>query len=421
MKKKLICAAVLCISILGTAHPAAIAAGKTVKVSVHNANIRSEAIRASAVIGHAARNEELTVLQEESGWYQVQLPNGQKGWIAGYLVSESGGQTISESATVTGDRLQVRSAPSLSSSRIGILNSGDRVHMIGEQGNWSHIRFNGSSAWVNSAFISKGRSESKSADGFAFIRQEGTNLRSDASTSAEVITTGSTGERYPIVGKEDDWYKINLASGREAYVASWVIDSQGDGAPAVQKSSGTASPGFAGKTIVLDAGHGGHDPGTSSAGGLQEKQLTLDTALKVKQKLAAAGANVILTRDSDGYVSLNARADEASAKNADAFISLHYDSSVQTQANGYTSYYHHNYQHGLAERIETALGEHLPLRSRGTQFGDYHVLRENGTPAALLELGYLSNPQEAPYIATDGYQQLVSDSIMSGLTEYFGN
>src|SRR5690606_34670159 len=119
--------------------------------------------------------------------------------------------------------------------------------------------------WISKEFIRIGgtenRNKSESPGGFAYISTDKTNLRASADISAPVITKGSPGERYPIVGKEGDWYKITLASGREAYVASWVVSFNKANAPS--KTEAAIKPanktfGLSGKTIVLDAGHGGY-------------------------------------------------------------------------------------------------------------------------------------------------------------------
>ena len=145
----------------------------------------------------------------------------------------------------------------------------------------------------------------------------------------------------------------------------------------------------------------------------------MQTAKRLQQKLSAAGANVILTRSDDQYVNLDSRASAANNNNADAFISIHYDSAANPEANGVTAYYHHGYQYDLASSVNEVLNSSLSLNNKGTRFGNYHVIRDNSRPATLLELGYLSNPHEGQYIVTDSYQELVSNSIYNGLQSYF--
>ncbi|MFD1706144.1 N-acetylmuramoyl-L-alanine amidase [Siminovitchia sediminis] len=404
------------------------AAGGTVQVAVHKANIRSAPSDTASVVAQADRYDRLKVLQEKFGWYQVQLTNGTTGWVAGYIVSPGGTANKNkdtnrgQQAQVTANDVNVRSHPSLSGAIIGKLHSGDPVTIHSESNGWVQITYQNQQAWISKQFIRfAGETNQHPSAGFAYISTDSTNLRARADLSAPVVTKGSAGERYPIAGQEGDWYKITLASGQTAYVASWVVSTEKTAAPAKSAghSSSSAGTGLAGKTIVIDAGHGGYDPGTSNSAGVTEKQLTMQTAQRLKEKLKAAGANVILTRTGDYFVSLPARTSTSHSYNADAFISLHYDSSQHRSANGVTAYYYHGYQHDLARSINQVLDSSLHIKNRGTRIGNYQVIRNNNRPAALLELGYLSNPYEGRYVTTHSYQEQVANSIYHGLQSYF--
>ncbi|MDQ7862033.1 N-acetylmuramoyl-L-alanine amidase [Peribacillus frigoritolerans] len=80
--------------------------------------------------------------------------------------------------------------------------------------------------------------------------------------------------------------------------------------------------------------------------------------------------------------------------NADAFISLHYDSTKDQITSGITTYYYHDYQRALAATLANSLGSTMQVPNRGSRYGNYHVTRENKRVATLIELGYLSNPVE---------------------------
>lgn len=424
IRKPILCLTLLLL-VFSQTNPLMANAANTVQIQVQKANIRSEPSNAANVIAQADRNESFQVIQEKFGWYEIQLPSGGTGWVAGYIVgngSQSDG--TGKKGTVTDNNVHVRNNPSLSANIIGKLHTGDRVTVASENNGWANIVYNNQSAWISKQYLQfpgEAKAINEPSKGFVYISNDKTNLRSGADTSAPVITRGSQGERYPVVGQEGDWYKITLASGREAYVASWVVSSgkNTQSTEATASNSSNISPGLAGKTIVLDAGHGGHDPGISNYTGVSEKQLTMQTARRLQQKLSSAGANVILTRSDDHYVNLDTRTSAANNSNADAFISIHYDSSSHPDANGITAYYHHGYQYDLASSVNQVLDSSLSLNNRGTHFGNYHVIRENSRPAALLELGYLSNSYEGQYVTTESYQELVSNSIYNGLESYF--
>ena len=138
------------------------------------------------------------------------------------------------------------------------------------------------------------------------------------------------------------------------------------------------------------------------------------------EKLRSAGANVILTRTSDIYVTLEDRAEMSNVNNADLFISLHYDSTASgTSVTGFTTYYYADEDIPLANLVDNHLADTLPLQDNGSKFGDFLVTRENDQPALLLELGYMNNESDVKTFNSDYYRSLVAESIYQALTEYF--
>ncbi|WP_317906818.1 N-acetylmuramoyl-L-alanine amidase, partial [Bacillus subtilis] len=127
-----------------------------------------------------------------------------------------------------------------------------------------------------------------------------------------------------------------------------------------------------------------------------------------------------MTRNDDSFVSLQSRVATSHYRNADAFISIHYDSFANASVRGNTAYYYSpSKDRKLAADVQSEIEKHSPLPSRGVLFGDYFVLRENKQPAALFELGYLSHPQEEAVVSTNAYRERVTDGIRSGLENYF--
>jgi len=207
-----------------------------------------------------------------------------------------------------------------------------------------------------------------------------------------------------------------LDSGKTGYVAGWVVTADGS-APNIVKAG--AEGYLKNKTIVLDPGHGGGDNGTTGANGTLEKELTLRTAKLLYDKLLSAGAHVYLTRNSDTFISLPSRVRAAQVYNADAFISLHYDSNEDRSVQGMTGYYYHSFQKPLATTVYSATVGQTKMKSRGVRFGDYHVLRENNKNAVLIELGYLSNPEEEMTLKSSGFQENAATGLFEGLARYF--
>jgi N-acetylmuramoyl-L-alanine amidase len=396
-----------------------------IQISVDNANVRSEPAMTASVIGSTKRNEQFQVLKEKYDWYQIQLTDGKKGWVASYIVTKGSGNSpapvnsepSSQIGTITADHVNVRDTPSLSASIIGKVNNGDQVNITSTTKGWVQIGYQNETAWVSSRFVrSQSAQRTASTDDFVIITNEGTNIRTSPSTSSSVIVKGTSGERYPITGREGEWYKISLVNGNEAYVASWVVSSSNN-----KTSSARNSNSLNGKVIVLDPGHGGIDGGTTGTQGTIEKNVTLQTAERLAKKLQQEGATVVMTRSTDTYVPLPSRTNHAHYQDADVFISIHYDGSHEKSAAGFTTYYYHQSQKQLANSINNGLANSMSSKNRGIRNGDYFILRENNQPAILLELGYLTNSYEESSIVRESYQQLATNGIYNGLLSYFSN
>ncbi len=396
-----------------------------IQIGVDSANVRSEPAMTASVISSAKRNEQFQVLKEKYDWYQIQLSDGKKGWVASYIVTKGASDSpasdslasSSQTGTITADHVNIRDSPSLSASIIGKVNNGDQVSITSTTNGWVQILYQNETAWVSSQFVHTQSSQSTASTGdFVVILNEGTNIRTSPSTSSSVIAQGSPGERYPLTGREGEWYKISLVNGNEAYVASWIVSSSNDTNSATRDSNS-----LNGKVIVLDPGHGGIDDGTTGVQGTIEKNITLQTAERLAKKLQQDGATVLMTRSTDTYVPLPSRTNHAHYHDADAFISIHYDGSHEKSAAGFTTYYYHQNQKQLANSINNGLANSISSKNRGMRHGDYFVLRENNQPAILLELGYLTNTYEESLIVTESYQQLAENGIYNGLLSYFSS
>lgn len=175
-----------------------------------------------------------------------------------------------------------------------------------------------------------------------------------------------------------------------------------------------------GVTVVIDPGHGGDDEGAIGENGTMEKDAALETALRIQQKLLTrTKATVILTRHQDVDVSLDDRVKIACETSADAFISIHYDSFTDPDIRGMTIYFYDDEDVSLAEVIHgRLLDSDLNTEDRGIEFEDYHVLRENPSPAVLLELGYVSNADDEARISSQDYQEKVAAAIADGIIAY---
>jgi N-acetylmuramoyl-L-alanine amidase len=181
------------------------------------------------------------------------------------------------------------------------------------------------------------------------------------------------------------------------------------------------------KIVVLDPGHGGTYSGAINYG-FRESDINLAVALKLRKKLARLGATVIMTRTGDVNlapagstldVDLQARVDVAKTSGADIFVSLHVDDVPNINLEGPASYFPKGRSSGLACAIQTSLVNEICTVDNGVSPADFYVLVHNDMPAALVEMGYLSNPAEALCLMDNAYQNLIADGILKGIIDYF--
>jgi N-acetylmuramoyl-L-alanine amidase len=189
-----------------------------------------------------------------------------------------------------------------------------------------------------------------------------------------------------------------------------------------------------GKIIIVDAGHGGIDPGGNRPG-VREKDINLSVALALKEILHNQGAKVILSREQDVDLSnqcdnnklkaryrrdLAARIELAEESDADLFVSIHANTSDNPRRHGAESFYHAKSAPGkaLATAIQAELRASVSALS-DAQPADYFVLRRNKIPAALIELGYITNKEECAQLQSPGYQQKLVQAIAAGICRYY--
>jgi len=214
--------------------------------------------------------------------------------------------------------------------------------------------------------------------------------------------------------------------------------------------------------IVIDAGHGGHDPGTLGPDGIEEKNVVLDVALRLgallKQRL---GADVIYTRDTDTFVPLETRTEIANKARADLFISIHANSSSDPTVRGVETYYLNfttsadalavaarenavsnqsihqlsdlvkkialqdkiSESREFASDVEQSLYDGLGdgnsgLKDRGVKKAPFVVLIGANMPSILAEISFLTNPEDASELRRPQYRERIAESLYSGVARY---
>ena len=223
------------------------------------------------------------------------------------------------------------------------------------------------------------------------------------------------------------------------------------------------------KTIVLDAGHGGHDSGATGPTGLMEKDLVLDVTRRVAKLVEARlGLKVLLTRDADNFVTLRDRTSYANRQHADLFVSIHANAHREAAADGVETYFLSSeatdstarqvaaLENGvvqleqptgrgsgqgqvdivkailwdlaqsefqvessrLAEVVHDSMTQSLRISNRGVKQAGFYVLGGAAMPAILLEIGFVTNPREERKLKDTKYRDEIARAILAGLAEY---
>ncbi|MEW9700141.1 N-acetylmuramoyl-L-alanine amidase [Paenibacillus sp. SI8] len=189
-------------------------------------------------------------------------------------------------------------------------------------------------------------------------------------------------------------------------------------------------------TVVVDAGHGGSDPGAIGVNGLQEKDVNLDITQKLRDELLQQGYDVVMTRTDDRYWSLAQRVEYANNQNADFFVSVHANSHANSKVNGSMVLYYDDaypqedypasetmklmtpYSKDLAQNVLNALVAASGTANLGLVPSAVYVARMGTVPSILVETAFLSNSSEAALLADDATRAKMAAGIAKGIAAY---
>lgn len=394
------------------------------------------------VLTQVEENDRLFLLGEENKWYKVRLSDDQIGWVASWLVDSNDIlHDDQQFAIVTADAVNIRQFSTTDSNIIGAVYKDSELQILYQEGDWYQVLYMGQVAWIHGDYVDIITTPSAAqADSVQDIptdstvvvigNAQSTNIRSLASMDGEVIHTAGPGERFQYIESVGSWFHIRINENLTGYVADSVatlstVETQAESV-ASQDLTGSqyarSISNISEATIVIDAGHGGRDSGAVSAdNSIFEKDITLSTAILLRNRLQDAGANVILSRSSDEFVSLDDRVITGHNYQADLFISLHYDAiEVANSMSGTTTYYYSESNLELANTVNRYLAQLGPLKNNGVRHGNYYVLRANKQPSILLELGYMNSDIDIQHIDTIAYQSTIVEAVYQALREYYG-
>lgn len=171
-------------------------------------------------------------------------------------------------------------------------------------------------------------------------------------------------------------------------------------------------------TVVIDAGHGGHDVGGIPTNIIPEKNVALDTARRVQAYLNEAGVKTVMTRSSDVFIPLDQRVAIANSQKRAIFVSIHYNSAPRRGANGIETFYSGPAGKPLASLIHKRVMTTTTGENRGVKQAKFYVIRKTKAPAVLVECGFLTNPQDAARASSKEYRDRLARQIARGILAF---
>ena len=171
------------------------------------------------------------------------------------------------------------------------------------------------------------------------------------------------------------------------------------------------------KIVIIDAGHGGHDYGAIREG-VNEKNINLDVAKMVTDILSKAGVTVVMTRDSDEFISLADRVDISDKNDADLFVSIHVNASVKPEINGLETHYYNDNSLEFANNVHSSMVAKVNKKDRGIFKSKFYVINHTTMPAILVEIGFISNENERRELVGAERKLKTAQSIAEGILKY---
>jgi N-acetylmuramoyl-L-alanine amidase len=175
------------------------------------------------------------------------------------------------------------------------------------------------------------------------------------------------------------------------------------------------------QVVIIDAGHGGPDPGAVGIGGIQEKEIVLDISRRMQTFLEQNNVQVVMTRDADIDLDLQPRVDIAERARASVFVSIHANSISLSRPDisGLETYF---FQSGeeLARVIHRNVLQGTGIEDRRVRSARFYVLRRTSMPSVLVEVGFVTGREDAARLSNSSYRQRMAESIGRGVLEYLG-
>ncbi|ACC84322.1 N-acetylmuramoyl-L-alanine amidase [Nostoc punctiforme] len=344
-----------------------------------------------------------------------------------------------------------RTGPSTDYSRLTPLPKGTRATVTGKEGEWLRLDYG---AWINSQetrilpgaippqtiIRSVGYRQLPGATEIFFPLQVPVPVSVQQSEKALALTLYNTTAQTDIIRLDDDplisrldWqqeapeqvkYTFNLKKAQQ-----WGYKLRYDGTTLVlalrhpPNIGNTRRKPLANLKIVLDPGHGGKETGASGPTGYLKKDVNLLVSKLLRDDLVKRGATVVMTREDDKEVSLAERQAIISKEEPAIAISIHHnslpDDGDAEKTKGFAAFWYQPQAHSLAIFLQTYVVKKLGKPSYGVFWDNLALTRPAAAPSVLLELGFMSNPDEFEQVVNPKEQKKMADAIAQGITEWF--
>ncbi|MBB5173788.1 N-acetylmuramoyl-L-alanine amidase [Texcoconibacillus texcoconensis] len=338
---------------------------------------------------------------------------------------------------VTATVLNVREGPSQSEEVVDKVEEGQEVDVLALENTWAKVDTDEEIGYVHTNYLNleEGDESVRMLGGLDIKENDDRSVLSWFKIGGLDIDVEEKGQQLYI---ETDATDVHESTFDGDHIKDLRVDEHSDGTDIVVEVEDNHSfvyretlgelvvtvlpPGLEGKRIVIDAGHGGSDPG-AIANGLEEKEIAKDVSLRIEDLLEDEDVDVIMTRDDDTFVELNERANIANDEFADAFVSIHANSAANESARGSETFWNSHYSslqsEALAAGIQQQLIDTVGTANRGVFERNFHVVRYSMMPSTLVELGFMTNPADAEKLASDSDRQKMAEAVVEGLEEYY--
>ncbi len=352
---------------------------------------------------------------------------------------------------VTVESGAARTGPSTDYSRLTPLPKGTRATVTGREGAWLRLDYG---AWINSKetriltgavppqtiIRSVGYRQLPGATEIVFPLQVAVPVSVQQSEGAIALTLYNTTAQTDIIRLDDDplisrldWqqeapeqvkYTFNLKKAQQ-----WGYKLRYDGTTLVlalrhpPKIGNTRRKPLANFKIVLDPGHGGKESGASGPTGYLEKDVNLVVSKLLRDELVKRGATVVMTREDDKEVSLVERQAIISQEEPAIALSIHHnslpDDGDAEKTKGFGTFWYQPQAHNLAIFLQNYVVKKLDRPYYGVFWNNLALTRPAAAPSVLLELGFMSNPDEFEQVVNPKEQKKMANAIAQGITEWF--